>query len=233
MLSLCDGDSELVMAQLSENRDEFISRVSQALQAASTGTGTAALTAGGKQTKSPKAKSKSKSKSKSKTGKAGRRKRRKTADSEDESSASTGSDSDASAAEADRDQSGGGGGESECVLPDFIDQITKSQIVQPTLAPTTGIVLGYDTYVMALQHTTPQNRCPFTRQHVTRRSLIKLTRDNISEYWDRIREVNSASFVRQPPPLTPPLAATTNTGTGAAAATAAATATATASMLDE
>jgi hypothetical protein len=46
--------------------------------------------------------------------------------------------------------------EPDCVLPGFIDQITKTQIIAPAIAPSTGIVLGYQTYCTVLNRT-PKN----------------------------------------------------------------------------
>eukprot|EP00486_Rosalina_sp_Unknown_P000837 CAMPEP_0201565916 /NCGR_PEP_ID=MMETSP0190_2-20130828/5343_1 /ASSEMBLY_ACC=CAM_ASM_000263 /TAXON_ID=37353 /ORGANISM="Rosalina sp." /LENGTH=567 /DNA_ID=CAMNT_0047983969 /DNA_START=310 /DNA_END=2013 /DNA_ORIENTATION=+ len=66
-------------------------------------------------------------------------------------------------------------------LPDFQDIITGSVIVKPAISPH-GHVLGYDTWTKILRTTKQKNTCPFTLQHMTRRSLVKLTKDNIDQY---------------------------------------------------
>ena len=70
-------------------------------------------------------------------------------------------------------------------LPDFKDIITGSSIIKPAISPY-GHVLGYDTWTKILRTTKQKNTCPFTWQKMTRRSLIKLTKDNIEQYRDKI-----------------------------------------------
>ena len=62
-----------------------------------------------------------------------------------------------------------------------------------------GHVMGYDSWVKVLNRD-PKNTCPFTKkvgksrmveaQKLTRRSLVKLTSENIDEYRDKIINVN-------------------------------------------
>eukprot|EP01083_Nonionella_stella_P101723 288651_1 len=68
-------------------------------------------------------------------------------------------------------------------LPGFIDAITLGPIRDPTISQQ-GYVLGYDIWVKSLRLNS--NRCPFTYSQVTRRSLIRLTKDNIEDYRARI-----------------------------------------------
>ena len=81
---------------------------------------------------------------------------------------------------------------------DFIDQMTMMPVVKPAISPY-GHVLGYDSWVKVLNRN-PKNTCPFTKkvwaisnkcnpQKLTRRSLVKLTPENIEEYRDKIINV--------------------------------------------
>eukprot|EP01080_Neovahlkampfia_damariscottae_P012754 gene12754-7030_t len=70
-------------------------------------------------------------------------------------------------------------------LPGFKDPITMEQIVKPTISPY-GHVMGYDTWLRILSQE-PKNKCPFTKQDLFKRDLIKLNFDNISKYQDLIK----------------------------------------------
>ena len=80
---------------------------------------------------------------------------------------------------------------------DYIDPMTMMPVVKPTISPY-GHVLGYDSWIKVLNRD-PRNTCPFTKkvrvedqtyaQRLTRRSLVKLTPDNIDEYRDKIISV--------------------------------------------
>jgi len=73
-------------------------------------------------------------------------------------------------------------------MPDFIDSITGENVIKPTISPY-GHVLGYDTWTKILRTSKTKNVCPFTVQKLTRRSLIKLTKENYEEYKDKIKNI--------------------------------------------
>lgn len=77
--------------------------------------------------------------------------------------------------------------EEAALLPDYIDPMTMMPVVKPTISPY-GHVLGYDSWIKVLNRD-PRNTCPFTKKRLTRRSLVKLTVDNIDEYRDKIINV--------------------------------------------
>merc|ERR1712048_1452492 len=74
-------------------------------------------------------------------------------------------------------------------MPDFKDIITGDCVVKPTMSPY-GHVLSYDTWTKILRTSKQKNICPFTCQKLTRRSLIKLTKENYDEYKDQIRNIS-------------------------------------------
>eukprot|EP01083_Nonionella_stella_P026183 72054_1 len=73
-------------------------------------------------------------------------------------------------------------------MPDFIDCMTGNVVVKPAIS-TYGHVLGYDTWSMILRNTKQKDICPFTLQRLTRRELVKLTKENYNEYQDKIRNI--------------------------------------------
>jgi hypothetical protein len=73
-------------------------------------------------------------------------------------------------------------------LPGFVDSITQEEVEKPAISPY-GHVLGYRTWVRILTQE-PKNICPFTKQPVTKRELIKLTHENIHEYSENIINTN-------------------------------------------
>jgi len=74
-------------------------------------------------------------------------------------------------------------------MPDFKDIITGDCVIKPTMSPY-GHVLSYDTWTKILRTSKQKNICPFTCQKLTRRSLIKLTKENYDEYKDQIRNIS-------------------------------------------
>jgi hypothetical protein len=69
-------------------------------------------------------------------------------------------------------------------LLDMNDAMTMKPMSAPAISPF-GHVLDYTTWLRLLRET-PQNTCPFTKQKVTRRDLVKLTAENMEEYRDKI-----------------------------------------------
>jgi len=74
-------------------------------------------------------------------------------------------------------------------MPDFKDIITGDCVIKPTMSPY-GHVLSYDTWTKILRTSKQKNVCPFTCQKLTRRSLIKLTKENYAEYKGQIRNIS-------------------------------------------
>mmetsp|Transcript_18811 Transcript_18811/g.36883 ORF Transcript_18811/g.36883 Transcript_18811/m.36883 type:complete len:1026 (+) Transcript_18811:119-3196(+) len=75
------------------------------------------------------------------------------------------------------------------LIPGLKCPMTYEPVYDPALSPY-GHVMGYDTWLRVLGRE-PRNTCPFTKQKLTRRSLIKLTTDNIDEYRDKIQQVDT------------------------------------------
>ena len=80
----------------------------------------------------------------------------------------------------------------ELLLPDIKDAMTALPMLEPALSPF-GHVLDYSTWLRVLK-AEPINTCPFTKQRLTRRSLIKLTPENIVELRSKIIMAPSQSF---------------------------------------
>lgn len=78
---------------------------------------------------------------------------------------------------------------SENPLPGFVDIMTGCVVVQPAISPY-GHVLGYDTWSSILRNEHTKGMCPFTKQKVSRRSLVKLTMENIGEYRCKIINID-------------------------------------------
>jgi hypothetical protein len=74
------------------------------------------------------------------------------------------------------------------LLGDFKDAMTLKPMLQPAISPY-GHVLDYLTWLRILRQN-PVNTCPFTKQRVTRRALVKLTKENLEAYRDKIVEVS-------------------------------------------
>jgi len=73
------------------------------------------------------------------------------------------------------------------VLPGFIDPITRMPVVEPAMSPY-GHVAGYETWCKILRSADAPDICPFTKQPLKRRELIKLTHENIEEHRAKIVE---------------------------------------------
>ena len=71
--------------------------------------------------------------------------------------------------------------EEDPVLPGFVDPLTKMQVEEPAISPY-GHVAGYETWCRVLRNADSKDTCPFTRQPLKRRDLVKLTHENIEEY---------------------------------------------------
>lgn len=69
-------------------------------------------------------------------------------------------------------------------LPNFKDPITMEDIEVPAISPF-GYVMEYRTYLRILSQE-PKNICPFTKQALYKRDLVKLTWDNIEKYREKI-----------------------------------------------
>ena len=81
--------------------------------------------------------------------------------------------------------------EEEPVLPGFVDPLTKTQIEEPAISPY-GHVAGYETWCKVLRSEDGKDTCPFTRQPLRRRDLVKLTHDNIAEYREKMVDTQNA-----------------------------------------
>jgi U-box domain len=69
-------------------------------------------------------------------------------------------------------------------LPDFLDPISLEPVTKPAISPY-GHVMDYGSWVQCLaQH--PKNICPLTKNPLSKRDLVVLTVDNISEYQGKI-----------------------------------------------
>ena len=76
------------------------------------------------------------------------------------------------------------------VLPTgFLDPITKIQIEEPAAISPYGHVAGYETWCRILRNPEAPDTCPFTKQNLKRRQLVKLTHENIAEYLDKMVDV--------------------------------------------
>ena len=72
--------------------------------------------------------------------------------------------------------------EEDPVLPGFVDPLTKMQVEEPAISPY-GHVAGYETWCRVLRNADSKDTCPFTRQLLKRRDLVKLTHfQNIEEH---------------------------------------------------
>ncbi len=49
--------------------------------------------------------------------------------------------------------------------------------------------MEYDSWIRALSNRKSRDKCPFTKQKVTRRQLIKLTKENVEEYRHLFKNV--------------------------------------------
>lgn len=74
------------------------------------------------------------------------------------------------------------------LLPDMIDPVTCTAMVQPAISPY-GHVMDYQSWLKVLMKE-PKNICPFTKKKLTHRMLVKLTIDNIEDYRNKIIKDN-------------------------------------------
>jgi len=72
------------------------------------------------------------------------------------------------------------------LLPGLRCPMTFEPIYDPAFSPY-GHVMGYDTWLRVLGRE-PRNTCPFTKQKLTRRMLVKLNADNVEEYKPKIKD---------------------------------------------
>ena len=73
-------------------------------------------------------------------------------------------------------------------LPGEVDFVTKTEIRVPTMSPD-GYILDYNTWLNILKEK-PED--PFTNKHINKRQLVVLTRKNIDEYRDRIKNLGNS-----------------------------------------
>lgn len=74
-------------------------------------------------------------------------------------------------------------------LAGFKDSITNEEVVVPCISPY-GHVLSHKTWLKVLTENEPQGRCPFTKQPLTMRDLVRLTFENIDKYRSLIKNSN-------------------------------------------
>jgi hypothetical protein len=76
------------------------------------------------------------------------------------------------------------------VIPGLRCPMTCEPMADPALSPY-GHVMSYDTWLRVLKRK-PTNTCPFTKQKLTRRMLIKITKENKHEHMDKIQHVQAS-----------------------------------------
>jgi len=79
------------------------------------------------------------------------------------------------------------------VLCGMLDPMTSEKIERPAISPY-GHVMDYNSWCAVLRNPKTKNQCPFTKQAVTRRALVKLTKENIAEYVDKIKNATQAEI---------------------------------------
>jgi len=86
----------------------------------------------------------------------------------------------------------------ELILGEMIDIMTGDIMKKPAISPF-GHVMEYDSWCSILRNAKTKNQCPFTKQSMTRRSLVKLDENNIGEYKDKIVNItrNEMKMVRK------------------------------------
>jgi len=75
--------------------------------------------------------------------------------------------------------------EKDLILGEMTDIMTGDTMKRPAISPY-GHVMEYDSWCSILRNAKTKNQCPFTKQKLTRRSLVKLDENNIEEYKDKI-----------------------------------------------
>ena len=73
------------------------------------------------------------------------------------------------------------------VIPGLRCPMTCEPMSDPALSPF-GHVMSYDTWLRVLKRK-PTNTCPFTKQKLTRRMLVKITKENKHHYKEKIQHV--------------------------------------------
>jgi len=76
-------------------------------------------------------------------------------------------------------------------MPKFVDPFTNSEIKTPAISPY-GHVCEYDSWTKVLRTPGAKDICPFTRNPVTRRQLVKLCEENIDEFMGKILNQDKA-----------------------------------------
>jgi hypothetical protein len=94
-------------------------------------------------------------------------------------------------ADGDGDGESGDDEDETPVLPNFVDPLTKMQIQEPAISPY-GHVAGYETWCRVLRAEDGKDTCPFTRQPLRRRDLMKLTHENLAEYRGKMVDTQNA-----------------------------------------
>merc|ERR1712154_358483 len=80
------------------------------------------------------------------------------------------------------------------ILGDMVDIMTGDTLKQPAISPY-GHVMEYNSWCNVLRNARTKNKCPFTKQKMTRRSLIKLDEDNIEQYKDKIVNITAEDMM--------------------------------------
>merc|ERR1719319_1083462 len=74
------------------------------------------------------------------------------------------------------------------IFEGMTDLMTGERLQKPAISPY-GHVMEYSSWCSILRQTKTKNKCPFTQNTLTRRSLVKLDADNIEEYKEKIVNV--------------------------------------------
>merc|ERR1719445_1073658 len=76
-------------------------------------------------------------------------------------------------------------------LPVFTDFFTKAPVRLPAISPF-GHVCEYDSWTKVLRQPNSKDTCPFTKQPLKRRQLVKLDSENFADYVDKIKNQDEA-----------------------------------------
>jgi len=77
------------------------------------------------------------------------------------------------------------------ILNGITDLMTGEKLKKPAISPF-GHVMEYASWCSILRQKKTKNKCPFTQNTLTRRSLVKLDAQNIAQYRDKIVNVTAA-----------------------------------------
>jgi len=72
----------------------------------------------------------------------------------------------------------------------MVDIMTGEQLINPAISPF-GYVMEYNSWCSIMRNPRTKNKCPFTQKPMSRRSLVKLNKDNIDEYKDKIINITA------------------------------------------